>query len=69
MAITSEDALETNGRDGGGSDGRGDVVAITSLEYFQAPGRVCFGAQNCHSEHRTFFSDFVPISYPLNTHV
>ena len=65
MVMTSRGAVETNRRDGGRSDGRGESprwVICGSQEGV-------LGAQNGHWERGTFFFSFVPISYPRNTHV
>ena len=60
MVMTSRGAVETNGRDGGGSDGRGD-----HLRWVLCGSREgVLGAQNGHWERGTFFS----VSYPFRTH-
>ena len=64
MAMTSRGEVETNGRDGGGWDGRGDHL----VGYFAAPGRVCSGLRTATGSVGRFLN-FVPISYPRNTHV
>jgi hypothetical protein len=64
MAMRSRGAVETNGRAGGESAGRGDHIA----GYFAAPGRVCSGLRTTTGSMGRF-SCFVPISYPFSYHV
>ncbi len=61
MAMTSQGAVETSGRDGGGSAGRGDRI----VGYFAAPARVCSGLRTDTRSMGLFFgfrTHFVPIS-------
>ncbi len=63
MAMTFRGAVETNRRDGGVSDGRGDHL----VGYFAAPGRVCSGLRTATESVGRFFqfrTHFVPTKYP-----
>ena len=71
MAVTSRDAIESNGRDGGESAGRGDGVADQTVgRYFQAPRRVCSRLRTATESVRVFLqfrTHFVPMKYPRRT--
>jgi len=67
MAMTSRGAMETIGRDGGESAGRGDSVAEHTVgRHVRAPRKVCSRLRTADGSVGRF-SNFVPISYPFNT--